>query len=214
MFNLGIEQQITKDLALKVAYVGTQGHFLPAGSSGARGQWTNQVDPKYLPLQGLLSTTVTAANASAVFAQAAALGFQLSLPYPSFSGQLSQMLKAFPQYSGVGDNYDSVDNSNYNALQVVLKQRMSRNLKFMFNYTWGAEIDDKGTFRSGYLPPASRARAARRIRRMSSIPPRSGTCRLAKVRQSTQAIASCVRWSADTSSPVSTLTTRATRLRS
>jgi hypothetical protein len=152
MFNFGIEQQITKDLALKIAYVGTQGHFLPAGSSGARGQWTNQVDPKYLPLQGLLSTTVNGANASAVFAQAAALGFQLSLPYPSFTGQLSQMLKAFPQYSGVGDNYDSVDNSNYNALQVVLKQRMSRNLQFMFNYTWGAEIDDNGTFRSGYLP--------------------------------------------------------------
>jgi hypothetical protein len=46
--------------------------------------------------------------ATAIFA----LGFQLSLPYPSFSGQLSQMLKAFPQYSGVGDNYDSIDNSS------------------------------------------------------------------------------------------------------
>ena len=45
-----------------------------------------------------------------------------------------------------------MDNSNYNALQVILKQRMSNGLQFMVNYTWGAEIDDNGTFRSGYLP--------------------------------------------------------------
>jgi hypothetical protein len=148
MFNAGIEQQITKDLALKIAYVGTQGHFLPAGSSGARGLWTNQINPKYLALGGLLNSTVT----PSVLAQAAALGFQLSLPYPSFSGTLTQMLKPFPQYSGVSDTYDSLDNSNYNALQVVVKQRASRNVQFMFNYTWSKEIDDNGTFRSGYLP--------------------------------------------------------------
>jgi hypothetical protein len=32
-----------------------------------------------------------------------------------------------------------------------LKQRMSHDLDFMVNYTWGAEIDDNGTFRNGYL---------------------------------------------------------------
>lgn len=152
MYNLGIEQQFTRNLALKLAYVGTQGHFLPgSGSAGARGYYTNEVDPKYLGLGGLLNTTVSAANASTVFAQAAALGYQLSLPFPTFSGALNQMLKPFPQYSGVGDTYDSVDNSNYNALQAVLKQRVSNGLQFMLNYTWGASIDDNGTFRSGYL---------------------------------------------------------------
>jgi hypothetical protein len=152
MFNLTIEQQFTKDLAIKLSYVGTQGHFLPASSSGARGFYSNQVDPKYLPLKGLLNSNVSASNAATIFAQTAALGFPLSLPYPTFTGQLSQMLKPFPQYSGVTDSYDNMDNSNYNALQLVVKQRMSRNLSFMFNYTWGAEIDDNGTFRSGYLP--------------------------------------------------------------
>ena len=148
MFNAGIEQQFTKDLALKIAYVGTQGHFLPAASSGARGLWTNQIDPKYLALGGLLNSTVT----PSVLTQAAALGFDLKLPYPTFSGTLTQMLKPFPQYSGITDTYDNMDNSNYNALQVTLKQRMSNGLQFMVNYTWGAEIDDNGTFRSGYLP--------------------------------------------------------------
>lgn len=148
MFNVGIEQQFTQNLALKVAYVGTQGHFLPAASGGARGIWNNEIDPRYLALGSLLGATVN----SSVLTQAAALGFQLSLPYPSFSGTLLQMLKPFPQYNGVADTYDNIDNSNYNALQVTLKQRMSHGLQFMVNYTWGAEIDDNGTFRSGYLP--------------------------------------------------------------
>ncbi len=148
MFNAGIEQQFTKNLALKIAYVGTQGHFLPAGSSGARGLWSNQIDLKYLALGGLLNSTVT----PSILAQAAALGFNLTLPYPTFSGTLTQMLKPFPQYNTITDTYDNMDNSNYNALQVILKQRVSNGLQFMVNYTWGAEIDDNGTFRSGYLP--------------------------------------------------------------
>jgi hypothetical protein len=147
MFNLGIEQQFTKNLALKIAYVGTQGHFLPAGSSGARGIWADEIDPKYLALGGLLSSTVT----PTLLTQAAALGFNLTLPYPTFAGTLTQMLKPFPQYSGLSDTYDNVDNSNYNALQVILKQRVTNGLQFMVNYTWSAEIDDNGTFRSGYL---------------------------------------------------------------
>lgn len=148
MYNLGIEQQLTRSLALKIAYVGTQAHFLPAGSGGARGYFNNEVDPKYLPLGSLLNTTVT----PSVLASAAAKGFDLKLPYPTFTGTLQQMLKPFPQYSSVADTYDNMDNSNYNALQVVVKQIVSHGLQFMFNYTWGAEIDDNGTFRSGYLP--------------------------------------------------------------
>jgi hypothetical protein len=59
--------------------------------------------------------------------------------------------QVYPQYSGLNDTYDNIINSNYNALQLVVRQRMSYGLQFMFNYTWGAAIDDDGTFRSGYL---------------------------------------------------------------
>ncbi|MDP9050627.1 MAG: TonB-dependent receptor [Acidobacteriota bacterium] len=161
MFNVGIEQQFTKNLALKIAYVGTQGHFLPAGSGGARGIWNNEIDPKYLALGSLLGATVT----PSVLTQSAALGFRLSLPYPTFNGTLTQMLKPFPQYNSVADTYDNIDNSNYNALQVTLKQRVSHGLQFMVNFTWGAEIDDNGTFRSGYL-----STRVERSRGLSDVP--------------------------------------------
>jgi hypothetical protein len=70
---------------------------------------------------------------------------------PDVSGTLAQMLLPFPQYSGLNDRYDNIVNSNYNALQLVVRQRMSHGLQFMFNYAWGAAIDDDCTFLSVYL---------------------------------------------------------------
>jgi hypothetical protein len=147
-FTLGIEQQLTGNLALSISYVGSQGHFLPVTAGGARGYQSNQLNPAYYNLAGLLSSTVT----PAVLAQAQAIDPSIKLPYATFSGTLAQMLVPFPQYQGISDTYDNIGNSNYNALQTTLRKRMSDGLQFMFNYTWSAIIDDVGTYRSGYLP--------------------------------------------------------------
>jgi hypothetical protein len=146
-YTVGIEQQLTPDVVFTLNYVGSQGHFLPVTASGVRGYWSNQLNPKYYNLAGLLSSTVT----PTVLAQAQAIDPGIALPYATFSGTLAQMLVPFPQYSGVSDTYDNVGNSNYNALQATLNRHMSHGLQFMFNYTWGAIIDDVGTYRSGYL---------------------------------------------------------------
>jgi hypothetical protein len=63
-------------------------------------------------------------------------------------------LVAFPQYSGVTDQLDSVGNSNYNALQLSMVERLNHGLTFMVNYTYSKTIDDIGTFRTGYAIPA------------------------------------------------------------
>ncbi|GAC1421358.1 MAG: hypothetical protein NVSMB62_16210 [Acidobacteriaceae bacterium] len=147
MYNFGIEQQFTKNMAMQLNYVGSQGHFLPVASGGGRGYWSNQLDPKYLVLGPQLSQIAT----PAVVATAQQTFPGISLPYPSFSGTLAQALVPFPQYNGLADTYDNISNSNYNSMQVVLKQRMSHNVDFMANYTWSAEIDNNGTFRNGYL---------------------------------------------------------------
>jgi hypothetical protein len=146
-YNVGIEQQFTQNMVFTLNYVGSQGHFLPVTAGGARGYWNNEIDPKYYNLGSLLTATMTPAT----LAQAQAIDPGITLPYATFSGQIGQMLKPFPQYSGVGDTYDNMANSNYNALQATLNQRMSNGLQFMFNYTWSATIDNAGTYRNGYL---------------------------------------------------------------
>ncbi len=148
-YTVGIEQQLTNNLAMMVNYVGSQGHFLPVNSGGARGYWNNALNPIHYNLGSLLGQQYSAATLAA----AQAIDPTVALPYSTFSGgSIAQMLLPFPQYSGVGDTYDNIDNSTYNAGQVIFKERMSNGLQFYFNYSFSEEEDDNGTYRDGYLP--------------------------------------------------------------
>ena len=68
-------------------------------------------------LGNLLTQTANAANIAA--AQAIVPG--VSLPYANFSGTIGQMLRPFPQYSGVTDVYGNVAHSNYHSLQLTVE---------------------------------------------------------------------------------------------
>jgi len=141
-WSFGFQRMLTKDITATVSYVGNQGHFLlPSGSP--RGYWANQLNPSYLSLGStVLGATATSSNTPG------------GLPYPTFNNKVSQALVAFPQYSGVTDQVPSIGNSNYNALQLSIVQRLSRGITFMLNYTYSHTIDDVGTFRTGFAIPA------------------------------------------------------------
>ncbi|MGA7155358.1 MAG: carboxypeptidase-like regulatory domain-containing protein [Acidobacteriaceae bacterium] len=143
-WSIGTQILVTKDMTATISYVGNQGHFLvPTGSP--RGYWSNQLDPKYLSLGATaLGATATASNMPA----------GTTLPYSTFNYKVYQALVAFPQYSGVTDQLPAVGNSNYNALQIFVQQRISHGLSFMLSYTFSKTIDDVGTFRTGYAIPA------------------------------------------------------------
>lgn len=147
-WNVGVERELTHDITVSLNYVGSEGHFLPTGGSGARGIYNDQVDPSFYNLGSLLTAKATPSNIAA----AQAINPAVQLPYPTFSGTIGQMLRPFPQYNGVGDTYGNIVNSSYNAFQMTLNKRVSHGLQFMFNYTYSHEYDDGGTFRSGYLP--------------------------------------------------------------
>jgi hypothetical protein len=142
-WSAGIQHAVFSSLTLGVNYVGSNGHYL---QGGARGIWSNQIDPKYLALGNLLSMTANAANIAA----AQRVFPEIRLPYPNFSGSIVQMLRPFPQYSGIGDPYNMVVNMNYNSVQFTADKRMSHGLSFLFNYTFGKGFDDLG-FRTAYM---------------------------------------------------------------
>src|SRR5215813_8413376 len=63
-------------------------------------------------------------------------------PGPAATRQSRRPFNAqFPQYSFI-DFLETSANSNYNALQTTLKQRLSRGLNFAVAYTWSKSIDD------------------------------------------------------------------------
>jgi hypothetical protein len=147
-WSFGFQHQWTNAFTSTITYVGSQGHFLGADGSNARGYYADQLDPKYLTLGSTLSSTGTA------IATACAAN---NLPCPAnftTSQTLGAALKPFP-FQGVSDPYGNVSNSNYHALQTTFNMRASHGLTFMANYTWSRAIDDAGTFRSGYAIPAA-----------------------------------------------------------
>ena len=142
-WNAGLQRTLWRTVTLGASYAGSRGDFI--GSSG-RGFYSNQMDPRFLVLGNLLTAQATAANI--VAAQAIVPG--VSLPYTGFSGTIGQMLRPFPQYSGVTDVYGDVARSTYHSLQLTLEKRRSDDgLIVNFNYTY-SRTEDNQTARTGY----------------------------------------------------------------
>jgi len=95
-WNFGIDRAVTATLTAGVAYIGSNGHY---EGGGGRGIWSDQINPSYLVLGNLLQAQATPANLAA----ARQIVPGLSLPFPTFTGTISQMLRPFPQYPGVSD---------------------------------------------------------------------------------------------------------------
>jgi hypothetical protein len=171
LWNFGIERAVTPSMTMSINYVGNESHFIVnSGTTGgnARGLWTNQVNPYYLSILGpVLDSTGTKPlmNAQATAANLAILAkYAPNAPQPAFytaagainsAATIQQMLVAFPQYSGVSDTWGNVGNFNYNALQLLLEQRVAHGLTFTVNYTYSKNIGDDGTYRSGFDIPAA-----------------------------------------------------------
>jgi hypothetical protein len=142
-WNAGLQRTLWRTVTLGATYAGSRGDFI--GSSG-RGFYSNQMDPRFLVLGNLLTQPATTATIAA--AQALVPG--VSLPYTGFSGTIGQMLRPFPQYSGVTDVYGDVARSTYHSLQLTLEKRRSDDgLIVNFNYTYSRTKDNQ-TARTGY----------------------------------------------------------------
>jgi hypothetical protein len=143
-WNLSIQRSLTPSLVLTAAYVGSNGKQL---AGAGRGSWSNQIDPRYLVLGNLLNQDANPANVAA----AAAIVPGIKLPFPTFVGNIAQMLRPFPQYGGIADPYGNVGQTNYHALQTSLQQRLSQGLTFNVNYTFSKSLGNIFGIRSAYL---------------------------------------------------------------
>ena len=174
-YNVGMQRALTNNLTLGINYVGNQSHHLINSTNtggGARGYWSNQLNPVYLAGLGsqvgtslnggnvpLLQAPATPQNVAR--AQAAMSGinipayFQTAAAAGDGAATITQGLVAFPQYSGVTDTWGNVGNYSYNSLQVTMEQRMYRGLTFQMNYTWSRNVGNDGTNRSGFDIPAA-----------------------------------------------------------
>lgn len=134
-WNFDVQQQFMQGLLLDVAYAGSKGTHLPFSS-----QQINTLPDQYLSLGTKLQTSV---------------------PNPLFGivqlGGLSgatttygQLLRPYPQFSGVGLAGEGSGNSLYHSLQVSLQKRFSSGASIAVAYTWAKLISDTDTI-TGWL---------------------------------------------------------------
>jgi hypothetical protein len=142
-WSFGIERAITNQTTIRASYVGSNGHFL---RGGGRGMWSGQIRPEYLALGSLLTKPATPEN----IALAQTILPEIGLPFPSFTGTISQALRPFPQYSAVNDIWGDVGDSHYNSLQIAITQRRWKGLSFNLNYTLSKSFDNTTGRRSAY----------------------------------------------------------------
>jgi hypothetical protein len=138
-WNLDVQRQIAKNLQASVAYVGSKGTHLPALNI-----IPNQVNPSYLSLGNEL-TMDSGCLAALTCPNSIAAG--VKLPYPTFTGNINQALRPFPQYGDFNqeDNSftpDRTGNSTYHSMQAQVNKRFAQGLSFLVSYTVSKNITD------------------------------------------------------------------------
>jgi hypothetical protein len=138
-WNLDIQRQITSNLMVSIAYVGSKGTHLPALNI-----IPNQVNPSFLALGNDLNMQATCLAAGTCPAAVAA---GVKLPYAGFTGQINQVLRPFPQYGDFNqeDNSftpDRTGNSTYHAMQLQANKRLAEGLSFLVSYTVSKNLTD------------------------------------------------------------------------
>jgi len=138
-WNLDVQRQITANLVVSVAYVGSKGTHLPALNI-----IPNQVSTSFLSLGSDLTKNATCLSSGGC-PNAVAAG--VTLPYPGFTGNINQLLRPFPQYGDFNqeDNSftpDRTGSSTYHAMQVGVEKRFAQGLSFLVSYTISKNITD------------------------------------------------------------------------
>ena len=140
-WNLDVQRQITKNLQVSVAYVGSKGTHLPALNI-----IPNQVNPTHCWRWASELTMDSSLPGSGNVPECHCCRVYICLTQVS-RDNLNQALRPFPQYGDFNqeDNSftpDRTGNSTYHAMQAQLNKRFAQGLNFLVSYTVSKNITD------------------------------------------------------------------------
>jgi hypothetical protein len=128
-WSLTFERELSRNMRLDVSYIANRGTRLTAPWQ-AMGTAANMNDPALL----------NQFPAHVLGGDYAAAG--VPAPYPGFAGTAAQALRRYPQYQNILWRDLPLGSSMYNALEIVLEQRVTRGLQFRLGYTYSRLYND------------------------------------------------------------------------
>jgi hypothetical protein len=127
-WNASVQQELTPNTTLEVSYVGS--HIVHVGIPDSN---LNQLSASQLALGTQLTQNVPNPYFG-IIPRSSSLG-NPTIPY-------GQLLKPFPEYTTVSLYRNNVGTTFYQAVEVGLRQRLSRGLQYSISYTRSKLMDD------------------------------------------------------------------------
>lgn len=133
-WNFGLQREFKGGVLIDANYVGTKGthlYFGGAGSVNYLGPWVENLNAAQIaqlnanvpnPFYGIITNPASTLSAKTV--------------------QQSQLLKPYPQFTGLSGNDPPWANSIYNAFQLKVEKRFSNGLQLLGTYVFSKSIDD------------------------------------------------------------------------
>jgi Carboxypeptidase regulatory-like domain len=127
-WNLAVQRAITNNMSAEIAYVGS--HIVHVGIPDSN---LNQLTEAQLAQGSSLQTTVP----NPYYGQIPA-----SSPLGGKTISEAQLIKPYPRFQNVATYRNNSGNTNYNALQAKVEQRLSHGIALLFSYTHSKLMDD------------------------------------------------------------------------
>ncbi|SFS11955.1 Carboxypeptidase regulatory-like domain-containing protein [Granulicella pectinivorans] len=131
-WNVAVQREITHNLSVDIAYVGT--HIVHVGIPDSN---LNQLTAAQLATGLTNPTSLTGAVTNPYYGQ---------IPSSSSIGgktvAAAQLLKPYPRFQNVATYRNNSGQTNFNALEAKVEQRLAYGLTFLFAYTHSKLIDD------------------------------------------------------------------------
>ena len=126
-WNLAVQRAVTNNLSFDIAYVGS--HVVHVGIPDSN---FNSLTPQQLAQGSSLTQTVPNPYLSQL----------AGTPLGTATLSNAQLLKPYPRFQNISYYRNNTGQTNYNAIEAKVEQRLSHNVSLLFAYTHSKLIDD------------------------------------------------------------------------